>query len=255
MIDTHAHLYAEEFTKDIDLVIDRALKQGIEKIILPNVNLDTLEPMLALEKKYPYVLSSMLGLHPCDVKEDYLHVLRVMGSKLSQHDFVGIGEIGIDLYWDKTFLNEQIDALKIQLNWAKKADLPVSIHIRDAFKETFDVLANEQDGNLKGVIHCFTGNLEQAKYLTEELGFYLGFGGVTTFKSSLLGSFLPKIDKSKIILETDSPYLSPVPKRGQRNEPANTYYTANFIASCLSMSLAELDDLTTKNTKELFKLS
>lgn len=254
MIDTHAHLYSSKFNDDREQVIARALEAGMEKILLPNVNQKTIEPMLALEASNPDLFASMLGVHPCDIDEDVDAQLAEIEKWFDKHDFIGVGEIGLDLYWDKTRLEDQKKAFRTQLNWAKDRNLPVSIHIRDAFDETIELLDEEQDGRLKGVIHCFVGNGEQAKHITQELGFYLGLGGITTFKQSHLTQLLPELDLDTIVLETDCPYLAPVPKRGKRNEPQFTHYVAQHIANTLYIPTPEVVTRTTANAKKLFNI-
>jgi len=254
MIDTHAHLYSSEFDADRDAVIARALDMGMEKILLPNVSLDTIEPMLKLEASNPTLFASMMGIHPCDLKEDFRTQLSIAEYWFDKHNFIGVGEIGIDLYWDKTKEADQKDAFITQLGWAKERHLPVSIHIRDAFDETLAILDKEQDGRLTGAIHCFIGSVDQAKHITQDLGLYLGLGGISTFKSSHLTSIIPQLDLDTIILETDCPYLSPVPKRGKRNEPGFTQYVAQHIANTLYIPTPEVEAKTTANAKRLFNL-
>lgn len=253
MIDTHAHIYTSEFDHDRDAMIQRAQSQGIRHILLPNINLDSIDEMLATEAAYPNLCRSMMGLHPCYVKADFESVLMQIRSWFERHHFIAVGEIGIDLYWDKTFKAEQERAFVIQLNWAKELDLPVVIHTRDSFNETVDLLKQHQNGQLKGVFHCFTGNAEQAKQIND-LGFHLGLGGVTTFKNSGMHEVLPQLDTRFILLETDCPYLAPTPHRGKRNEPAYTQLIANHIASYLELPIAELIKITSNNAQQLFKL-
>lgn len=253
MIDSHAHIYATEFDNDRDEVVQRALAQGIEKILLPNIDLDSIEPMLRTEAAYPNVCRSMMGLHPCYVDGDVKQTLATIHSWFEKHNFIAVGEIGIDLYWDKTFKAEQEMAFITQLNWAKEMDLPVVIHTRDSIEETLTLLRKEQDGSLKGVFHCFGGTVDEAKAIND-LGFHLGLGGVSTFKNSGMDKVIPHLDLSKVILETDCPYLAPVPHRGKRNEPAYTKLVADRIAQLRALSVSEINEITTKNVKTLFLL-
>jgi len=253
MIDTHAHIYAEEFDKDREEVIQRALSQGINQILMPNIDLDSIEPMLNTEKRYPDVCRSMMGLHPCYVDASVDQKLATVYSWFEKHNFIAVGEIGIDLYWDKTFRAEQEKAFVTQLNWAKELKLPVVIHTRDSIEETLTLLKNEQDGSLGGVFHCFGGTLDEAKAITD-LGFHLGLGGVSTFKNGGMDKVIPHLDLKQVILETDCPYLAPVPHRGKRNEPAYTELVAARVAELKQLELAEVDKITTENARSLFNL-
>ncbi|EKY4195474.1 TatD family hydrolase [Vibrio harveyi] len=253
MIDTHAHIYASEFDNDRDEVVKRALEQGIDKILLPNIDLESIEPMLKTEAAYPEVCRSMMGLHPCYVDGNVEQTLEIIHGWFKKHNFIAVGEIGIDLYWDKTFRAEQEMAFVTQLNWAKEMDLPVVIHTRDSIEETLTLLRQEQDGRLRGVFHCFGGSVEEAQAINE-LGFHLGLGGVSTFKNGGMDKVIPHLDMNWIILETDCPYLAPVPHRGKRNEPAYTSLVAARVAELRGESLEAIDALTTKNAEELFSL-
>ncbi|KJY84435.1 hydrolase TatD [Vibrio galatheae] len=254
MIDTHAHIYATEFDIDRDQVVQRALAQGIDKILLPNIDLDSIAPMLQTEAQYPDVCRSMMGLHPCYVDGDVKQSLAIIHSWFEKHNFIAVGEIGIDLYWDKTFKAEQEMAFITQLNWAKELKLPVVIHTRDSIEETLTLLRQEQDGSLSGVFHCFGGSLEEAQAING-LGFHLGLGGVSTFKNGGMDKVIPHLDMNYVILETDCPYLAPVPHRGKRNEPAYTWLVAERIAQLRETSIADLDKQTTKNAQILFNLN
>ena len=251
MIDSHAHIYLEHFQEDIDSVIDRAVKSGVEKILLPNIDKDSIDSMLLLEKKYPEVCFPMIGIHPCSIKEDFGEQLKLVEKWLEEQNFLAIGEIGTDLYWDKTYWNQQKEAFNIQCELALKYHLPIVVHCRGTIDETIELVSNFDNQKLRGVFHCFTGSLQQAKRITG-LGFYLGLGGVVTFKNSGMDQVIPYMDTSKIILETDAPYLTPAPHRGKRNEPFNIKLVAEKVAEYLKISLEELDYLTTKNTNELF---
>lgn len=253
MIDTHAHIYASEFDQDREEVVKRALSQGIDRILLPNIDLESIEPMLATEKQFPEVCRSMMGLHPCYVDANVEQTLATIKSWFDKHNFIAVGEIGIDLYWDKTFRAEQEMAFVTQLNWAKEMDLPVVIHTRDSIEETLTLLRQEQDGSLRGVFHCFGGSLEEAQAINE-LGFHLGLGGVSTFKNGGMDKVIPHLDMDYVILETDCPYLAPVPHRGKRNEPSYTELVAQRIADLREVTLEEVDTITTNNAEKLFSL-
>ena len=253
MIDTHAHIYASEFDEDRDQVVNRAREQGIDRILLPNIDLDSIEPMLKTEAAYPGICRSMMGLHPCYVDGNIEQTLAIVRGWFDKHNFIAVGEIGIDLYWDKTFRAEQEMAFVTQLNWAKEMDLPVVIHTRDSIDETLTLLRQEQDGRLRGVFHCFGGSLEEARAINE-LGFHLGLGGVSTFKNGGMDKVIPHLDMHWVILETDCPYLAPVPHRGKRNEPAYTSLVAARVAELRGENIDTIDTLTTNNAKHLFDL-
>ncbi|QTG89634.1 TatD family hydrolase [Vibrio furnissii] len=253
MIDTHAHIYASEFDHDRDEVVSRALAQGIERILLPNIDLESIEPMLATEAAYPTVCRAMMGLHPCYVDGNVTQTLNTIHSWFAQHDFIAVGEIGIDLYWDKTFRAEQEMAFVTQLNWAKEMNLPVVIHTRDSIDETLTLLKQEQNGQLRGVFHCFGGSVDEAKAIND-LGFHLGLGGVSTFKNGGMDQVIPHLDMNYVILETDCPYLAPVPHRGKRNEPAYTQLVAQRVADLRMTTIEAIDCITSVNAKSLFNL-
>ncbi|MFA0441062.1 hydrolase TatD [Vibrio sp. 10N.286.49.C2] len=253
MIDTHAHIYAEEFDADRDDVVKRALAAGVKQILLPNIDLNSIKPMLETEAAYPSVCRSMMGLHPCYVDGNVKETLNEILGWFDKHNFIAVGEIGIDLYWDKTYKAEQEYAFITQLNWAKERNLPVVIHTRDSIEETLTLLKKEQDGTLQGVFHCFGGSLEEAKAINA-LGFHLGLGGVSTFKNSGMDKVIPELDMDWVILETDCPYLAPVPHRGKRNEPAYTSLVLERIAQCRDTDTSSLIVTTTNNAKALFKL-
>ncbi|CAE6879169.1 COG0084 Mg-dependent DNase [Vibrio sp. B1FIG11] len=254
MIDTHAHIYASEFDNDRDEVVKRALEQGIDRILLPNIDLESIEPMLKTEAAYPEICRSMMGLHPCYVDGNVEQTLAIIRGWFEKHNFIAVGEIGIDLYWDKTFRAEQEMAFVTQLNWAKEMDLPVVIHTRDSIEETLTLLRQEQDGSLRGVFHCFGGSVEEAQAINE-LGFHLGLGGVSTFKNGGMDKVIPHLDMNWVILETDCPYLAPVPHRGKRNEPVYTSLVAARVAELRGESVEAIDAITTKNAEALFNLS
>jgi TatD DNase family protein len=253
MIDTHAHIYAEEFDQDRDIVVSRAMEQGVDTILLPNIDLDSIARMLATEQAYPNTCRSMMGLHPCYVDNHVEQTLATIEAWFDKHSFIAVGEIGIDLYWDKTYQTEQEQAFITQLNWAKQRDLPVVIHTRDSMTETIKLLEQEQDGSLRGVFHCFGGSIEEAGVIND-LGFHLGIGGVSTFKNGGMDKVIPHLNMDYVILETDCPYLAPVPHRGKRNEPAYTHLVAQRIAELTEQSLQHVDAITTSNARALFSL-
>ena len=253
LIDTHTHVYDPEFDLDRDEAVQRALDAGVGMLLMPNVDASTIQPMLEAYERFPDCTRVMMGLQPEEVKADYKAVLALMENELERGIYIGVGEIGLDLYWDASFEKEQIDAFETQLGWARQLGLPLSIHCRNAFGLMVRILEKHQDGALKGVMHCFTGTEEEAKaYL--DLGFHLGLGGVTTYKSCNVREFLHNISPERIVLETDAPYLSPVPHRGKRNEPAFLADTAKSIAEYCQIGLDEFSEITTRNAKTLFKI-
>ena len=251
LVDTHTHVYDYQFSLDRNEAMQRALDAGVKMMLLPNVDASTVAPMLELHEQYPDCTRVMMGLQPEEVKGDYKQVLAMMEKELERGIFIGVGEIGLDFYWDTTFEQEQLDAFETQLRWAKQLGLPLSIHCRNAFNFMVRILDKYQDGSLKGVMHCFTGTDDEAKaYL--DLGFHLGLGGVTTYKSCGVKDYLHNIPLDRIVLETDAPYLSPVPHRGQRNEPAFMVDTAKKIAEIYEMPVEKIAEITTRNAKKLF---
>ncbi|KPE52143.1 TatD family hydrolase [Chryseobacterium indologenes] len=253
MIDTHTHLYAEEFDEDRKEAIQRALDKGITKFYLPAIDSESHEKMLQLEAEYPEQVISMMGLHPCYVKpESWEKELETVKNYLDQRHFPAIGEIGIDLYWDKTTLDIQVKAFEQQIDWAIEMDLPIVIHTRESFEETFEVLERKKHPKLRGIFHCFSGNLEQAKHAVD-LNFILGIGGVVTFKNGKIDQFLNEIPLEKIVLETDSPYLAPVPHRGKRNESAYLDLVAGKLVDIYSVDFSEIDRITTENALKIFQ--
>ena len=251
MIDTHAHIYLEHFQNDLDDVIDRALKAGVKKILLPNIDRTSIDSMLKLEEQYPEVCYPMMGLHPCSVNEDFEKELQLVEDWFEKRSFLAVGEMGTDLYWDKTFWEQQKKAFHFQCELALTHDLPIVIHCRESIDETIDLVKKYQGRGLKGVFHCFTGTSDQGKLITD-MGFFLGLGGVSTFKNGGMDHVIPHLDPSKIILETDSPYLTPTPHRGKRNEPAYVSLVADKVSDYLNITKEELDALTTANANELF---
>ena len=253
IIDTHTHLYLKQFNEDIDLVIKRSKEIGVNKFIFPAIDSSHFDSMHILKNKYPDNIYLMSGLHPTDVKENYKNELDFVVDSLKTYDYVAIGEIGIDLYWDKSFLNEQVEAFTFQIRLAIKHDLPIVIHCREAFNEIFEILDKENCEKLRGVFHCFTGKLEQAKRAID-LGFVLGIGGVVTFKNGGIDKFLNQIDLKYIVLETDSPYLAPVPYRGKRNESSYIMYVVEKLSEIYGLTKEEIAEITTKNTEKVFAL-
>jgi TatD DNase family protein len=254
LIDTHAHIYLPQFEEDIDEVMKRASHSGVEKILLPNIDLESVPQMKNLIQQYPDVCIGMMGLHPCSVDENYIQVLESLEKELREGKYIAVGEIGIDLYWDKTFLSQQKDAFRIQIDWAKELSLPIAIHARDSFDEIFEVLDAENDDRLSGVFHCFTGSTDQAQRVLDYGGFKLGIGGVYTFKNSGLREALTPISTEHFILETDAPYLTPAPYRGKRNEPSYTRLVAEKMAEVYGESISEVERITSMNAQQLFQI-
>ena len=253
IIDTHTHLYLNQFKDDIDKVIQRSIDKGINKFIFPAIDSTHFDDMHDLKNKYPGSIYLMSGLHPVDVKENYKQELEFVVNSLKSHSYVAIGEIGIDLYWDKTYLKQQQDAFEFQIRLAIKNDLPIVIHCREAFDEIFEILDKENCSKLRGVFHCFTGTLEQANRAID-LGFVLGIGGVVTFKNGRIDKFLSQIDLKHIVLETDSPYLAPVPFRGKRNESSYITYVIDKLSEIYGLPIKEIASVTTKNAEKVFAL-
>lgn len=254
MIDTHAHIYLSDFDQDRGEVLDRAENEGIEQILMPNIDHTSIEPMLLCEERNPKKCVSMMGLHPCSVTRDFQRQLYEVETWLGKRKFLAVGEIGLDLFWDKSLYEQQQDAFRIQCDLAVKYDLPIVIHSRDAVDESIDLIKPYCDQGLKGVFHCFSGNVDQAKKITN-LGFYLGIGGVVTFKNGGLDKVLPEIGLEYVILETDSPYLAPVPFRGKRNEPMYTQFVCNRVADLMQKTVDQIDTITTANAVRLFELT
>lgn len=252
MIDTHSHIYSEDFDVDRAEAIRRAREVGVKHIILPNVDSETLPQMLALEAEYPGFCHASIGLHPTSVKENYIQELALIESELKRRDWIAIGEIGIDLYWDKTFLSQQIKAFQQQVDWALEYKLPIIIHVRDSFRETMNALAPYKKSGLTGVFHSFTGTLQEAQEIIDFGGFKLGINGIVTFKNSGLAAVVEKIDLKHILLETDSPYLTPAPHRGKRNESAYVSLVCKKLAEVYNCSETEISEQTTLNAKSLF---
>ena len=253
MIDTHTHLYSEEFDNDRAAVIARAKAAGVTHCFIPAIDSIYTDRMFALKNDYPDYVFLMNGLHPCNVKENYKEELAHVENLMPTHPFCAIGEIGIDLYWDKTFLREQQEAFAWQIQLAKKHKLPIVIHCREAFEEVFEVLESEKGDDLFGIFHCFTGTEEQA-HRAIDYGLHLGIGGVVTFKNGKLDQFLKNIDLQYLVLETDSPYLAPVPYRGKRNESAYIVQVMQKLSDIYALPESEIERITNANATKIFQL-
>jgi TatD DNase family protein len=251
-IDTHAHIYLDEFKVDRDDMLHRADALGVKRIYMPNIDHTSIDGMLELEEKTKGTCIAMMGLHPCYIKKGFERELYLVEEWLSKRKFSAVGEIGTDLYWDKTFWEQQKEAFNLQVTWAKKYQLPIVIHCRESIDETIALLEPLLDGKLKGVFHCFSGTIEQARKITS-MGFYLGLGGVATFKNGGMDKVIPDLDLDNIVLETDSPYLAPVPHRGKRNEPSLIPLIARKICELKKVTFEELATLTTLNSQRLFE--
>jgi TatD DNase family protein len=254
LIDTHSHIYQPVFDVDRSEMIQRALDNQVRKIFLPNINLESIPLMHAVCDDFPNVCAPMMGLHPCDVKEDFHEVLHEMRQWFSRRNYLAVGETGIDLYWDKSTLDIQREAFRIQIDWAKELKLPIVIHARDSFNEIFEILDDLNDERLSGVFHCFTGTIEQAQKIIGYGDFMMGIGGVLTYEKSGLDAVVEKIPLEYLILETDSPYLSPKPFRGKRNESAYVHWVGEKLAQTKGMSLSEVAQHTSTNAMRLFKI-
>jgi TatD DNase family protein len=253
LVDTHTHIYAKEFDFDRDAMIARAISQGVEKFYLPNVDLESIPRMLELEAKYPKQCFAMMGLHPCSVEGDYKSVLAEIERHLFARKFVAVGEIGLDYYWSKEFIEEQKDAFRIQCRWAIELDIPIIIHARESLDDLIQIVREEKkDEKLRGIFHCFGGTLEQAKQIIE-LGFWMGIGGVLTYKKSGLDEMVKDIPLEWLVLETDAPYLTPVPHRGKRNESGYLRFVAEKLAEIKGISLEQLAKITSENAHKIFK--
>lgn len=251
-IDTHAHIYSGQFQNDREAMLVRAFDAGVKKILMPNVDSESIEGMLALERDYSNECFPMMGLHPCSVNQNFEQELKIVENWLSRRKFIAVGEIGIDLYWDKTFLEQQKEAFIIQADWAKKYHLPLVIHSRESMKEVISLLEGLADESLFGVLHCFTGTLEDAQRLIS-MNFKLGIGGVVTYKNGGLDPVIREVGLEHLVLETDSPYLAPVPHRGRRNETSYIPIIAQKIADIKGISLEEVAEKTSENAIQLFQ--
>ncbi|NEM97408.1 TatD family hydrolase [Pontibacter burrus] len=253
LVDSHAHIYSEEFKDDLAAAVAKATDAGVEKIYMPNIDHTSIDAMLEAEAAFPGICIPMMGLHPAYVKKDFERELYLVEEWLDKRKFAAVGECGIDLYWDKTFFPQQQEALKVQLELAKKHNLPIILHTRDSFDETYELVAAAQDGTLRGIFHCFSGTVEQAAKV-KELNFLMGIGGVATFKNGGLDKVLPHVSLDSLVLETDCPYLAPVPYRGKRNEPAYIPLVLKRVAELMQKTEEEVAEVTTKNALNLFKL-
>ena len=253
LIDTHSHIYSNEFDNDKKALFENALQWGVNKILMPAIDTGTHEKMLQLEKEHPENYVSMMGIHPCSVNENYLNEIKAARAYFDQRKFIAVGETGLDFYWDKTFTDQQYIAFRTQIEWALEFDIPVVIHSRSSTDECIAVIKEFQNGNLKGVFHCFSGDITQAKEIID-LGFYLGIGGVLTFKNSGVDKIIEELDLNNIVLETDAPYLAPVPFRGKRNEPSYLRYVAEKISTIKNIPMDEVAAITTANAEKLFAL-
>ena len=251
MIDTHCHLYTKEFDEDIEAVMTRALDEGITRFYLPAIDAGCTKRMNTLEDKFPGLCFSMVGLHPCSVKENVEEELQHLKDLLNQRKFIGVGETGLDFFWDKTFIKEQYYALETQIELALQYNLPLILHTRKATQQTIDVIAKYKDTDLKGIFHCFGGSLAEAKQIID-LNFSLGIGGVLTYKNAGIAEVLEHVDMRYIVLETDAPYLAPVPMRGKRNESSYLKYVVEKLAFIKKISVEEAKEITSRNAEKIF---
>ncbi len=257
LIDTHTHIYLEDFNADIDEVIKRAQTLGVKYFMLPNIDRATIEEVKILHNKFPLACLPMMGLHPCSVKESYHEEIKIIETELfsdTKIKYFGVGECGLDYYWDKTFIPQQKEVLHLHAKWAKELNLPIILHTRDSLDDGIALMQEEQNGKLKGIFHCFGGTVEQAQQIID-LGFLLGIGGVLTYKKSGLDEVLKNIDLKYLVLETDAPYLTPVPYRGKRNEPAYLEFILTRLSEVKNSSKEEIARVTTENAIKLFGIN
>ena len=255
MIDSHTHIYMSEFDCDRNDVIQRAINDGVTAMILPNVDIETIEPLHDTLQSYPLQCHAAMGLHPTSVDEQYRQHLDSIRPLFDKHKYIAVGEIGIDLYWDKTYKQEQCDAFATQIAWAKQLELPIIIHCREALDTTIEVLQQFPYNSIRGVFHSFTGTPDDVARIRRDVGdVYFGINGIVTFKNAHLESLITAIGRERILLETDAPYLAPTPHRGKRNEPSFTTYMAARIAQILETDIQEIDRVTTLNTQRLFNI-
>ena len=258
LIDTHTHQYMSKFDSDRPESIERCLEAGVDTLLLPNIDVESIPRVLSMMEKWPGVCHGMMGLHPCHVDGDFENALSVIKNQLDNppegKSFIAVGEIGMDLYWDKTYIEQQKLAFIEQCTWAKERNLPVVIHVRDSWEELFETMDKVNDDELKGVFHCFTGSQKEAERALEYGGFLLGIGGVSTYKNGGLDKVLPGVGLENLVLETDSPYLSPEPFRGKRNESSYVRHVADRVAEILNLTTEEVAQVTTENSVNLFKL-
>ncbi len=254
LTDTHTHLYLSDFEKDINEVIIRANAAGVTKFYLPAIDSTETKALLSLENAFPGKCFAMAGLHPCSIKDDFKKELDTVHKQLVERSFAAIGETGLDFFWDKTYTEQQYQALEQQIKWAVEFDLPIVLHTRNATQETIDVIRKNKVDNLRGIFHCFSGTKEEAKEIIE-LGFFLGIGGVVTYKNAGLAEVINNVSLEHIVLETDSPYLTPVPFRGKRNESSYLKIIAEKIAAVKNIPVEDVAEVTTKNAENIFKKS
>lgn len=252
-IDTHTHLFSEQFDADRHEMVQRSIDAGVTEMYLPNIDSGSLSAMNELAAAFPKHCFPMMGLHPCSVKENFEEEVKLVETELATGKYYGVGETGLDYHWDLTFQKEQKEALRQQISFAKRFELPIILHTRSSFEDTFELIAEQNDESLTGVFHCFGGTLEQAQMIEELGGFYVGIGGVSTFKKSSLVDVLPNLNPDLIVLETDSPYLAPTPHRGKRNESAYLPLIAEKIAALKEIDVQEVAEFTTRNAKKLYK--
>lgn len=251
MIDTHTHLYDRQFDADRAAMIQRAKDAGVTKVFLPNIDSETILPMLQMEKDYPQYCYPMMGLHPTSVKGNYEEELAIVKKYLDEREFVAVGEIGIDLYWDKTFKEQQIEAFLVQAKWAEELDIPIIIHARKSLDLLIELVQDIKNPKVRGIFHCFTGSAQQARRIVD-LGFLLGIGGVLTFKNAKLRDEIRDIPLESLVLETDAPYLTPHPFRGKRNESSYVKYVLEHLAETRGLAPKKVEEVTTKNAEKLF---
>lgn len=252
-VDTHTHLFVEQFDNDREEVVQRAIDAGVEVMLLPNIDIDTIDSMNKLAQRFPKNCFPMMGLHPGSVDQNWKENLELIRKELHEGKYIAVGEIGIDLYWSKEFENEQKEAFRMQVEWAKELQKPIVIHAREAFDEIFEIIDDMNYERLTGIFHCFTGTLEQASHIINYGGFKLGLGGVLTYKKSGLDEVIKEVDLEHLVLETDSPYLSPTPFRGKRNESSYLLHIAEKLAVTHGISLNEVEQITTENASEIFQ--
>jgi len=253
LVDTHTHLYLEQFDEDRSAVVDAAIEEGVKWMLLPAIDSTTLEAMKKLHHAFPKNCLPMMGLHPTSVKDNYEEELNLVEKELASGNYIAVGEIGIDLYWEKEHEEEQKDAFRRQLRWAKKYNLPVSIHTRDSFDMTYQIVKEESNGDLRGIFHCFTGTETEAKKIMD-VGFKMGIGGIVTFKNSGLADVVKDIPEEFLVLETDAPFLTPAPFRGKRNQSAYLKYIAEKLAEIKSRSIDEMATITSRNAMDIFSI-
>lgn len=253
IIDTHSHIYLKEFDADRAEMLSRAEKEGVRSVLMPAIDSETHSPVLKAEADFKGKCIAMMGLHPCSVKENYKEELNIVREYFEKRNFIAVGETGLDFYWDLTFTKEQYESFNIQIEIALEYNIPVVIHSRNSTNECIKVISDHQKGNLKGVFHCFSGNIDQARQIVD-LGFYIGIGGIVTFKNSGLDKVMAAIDLKNVVLETDAPYLAPVPFRGKRNECSYLKYVVEKLSEIKGVDKKNIEEITTANAKDLFAI-